>query len=395
MNPPRTLARRPARASRLARLLAGPLAAATVAVTAVGVAAPADAAFAPYMTYLDASVNSARVPATLVDVDTVTNVKFDRGTYYVNDVQNGALGSVVNSGGVYTGAGELDLTGHLGTVKVVAKLYSGKYMVQSVTKYLRAVPLDTTSIPAGFPTSDTTGVPDGVTLRPSTDLDVWEPGAVLDGLDVQGCLTVHVPGVTVRNSRITCQDPTLRAVALVDAPGFVMEDSEIVSDGSAEVAIGWSGYTLRRVDVHGTQDGPRLGDDVSISDSYVHDLVRDPAVHTDALQSTSGSNVLVRHNTLDPRVQGSEDFLNSAVQLGTETGSRRLVNARFEQNFFNGGSYSVNVSCAANLENVVFDRNEFGHGNRYGAATAPSGVTFTENRWFDTQHPIAVAPAAC
>lgn len=218
---------------------------------------------------------------------------------------------------------------------------------------------------------------------------------MLDGLDVQGCLTVHVPGVTVRNSRITCQDATLRAVALTDAPGFVMEDSEIVSDGSAEVAIGWSGYTLRRVEVRGTQDGPRLGDDVTITDSYVHDLVRDPAVHTDALQSTSGARILVRHNTLDPRVQGSEDFLNSAVQLGTETGAKRLESVRFEQNFFNGGSYSVNVSCAANVQDVVFADNQFGHGNRYGAATAPAGVTFTGNRWFDTQHEIAVAPAVC
>ncbi|WP_432561314.1 right-handed parallel beta-helix repeat-containing protein [Kineococcus sp. SYSU DK003] len=381
--------------SRFSRTAAAFAVAAAVVVGGPATAPSAQAAVTPVMTYQGASVNSANVPATEVDLTTVTGVKFDRGTYFVNDVQRGTIDSVSVSGEKYSGTGDVDLTGYLGSVKVVAKLYSGKYMVQSITKYLRAVPLETSGIPEGFPTADTTGVPAGTVLTPSSDLDIWEFGAVLDGLDVQGCLTVHVPNVTVRNSKITCNDETLRAVSLIDAPGFVMEDSEIVSDGSAEVAIGWGGYTLRRVDIRGTQDGPRLGDNVVITDSYVHDLVRDPDVHTDAMQSTSGSNILVRHNTLDPRQQGSTDFVNSAVMLGTETGSRRLQNARFEGNFFNGGTYSVNVACSANVSDVFFEGNSFGHGSKYGAVTAPAGVTFTENRWFDTQHLVAVVPATC
>jgi hypothetical protein len=399
VTPPRALATPHHRtttrtSSRFARVLAGVVAVAALAAGGVSTAVPAQALVNPYMTYEGTSVNSANVPATTVDISTLTGVKFDRGTYYVNDVvQAGSIGGVALAGSYYTGGGEVDLTGLYGSVKVVAKLYSGKYMVQSVTKYLRAVPIVTNTIPVGFPTAATTGVPDGVTLTPSTALDVWTPGAVLDGLDVQGCLSVHVPDVTVRNSRITCTDETLRAVSLTDAPGFVMEDSEIVSDGSAQVAIGWGGYTLRRVEIRGTQDGPRLGDDVSISDSYVHGLVRHDGVHTDAMQSTSGSDIVVRHNTLDPRQADSDDFLNSAVQLGTETGLHRLENALFEGNFFNGGSYSVNVSCSANVTNVVFQGNSYGHGNRYGAAIAVPGVTFTQDRWVDTGNLIKVAPA--
>ena len=45
------------------------------------------------------------------------------------------------------------------------------------------------------------------------------------------------------------------------------------------------------------------------------------------------------------------------------------------------------------LFNVVFKGNQFGHGNRYGAVISRSSVTFTENRWFDTQHLVPVAPA--
>lgn len=396
MTPPRALATPIGRSARLVRAASAAVVVAGLLVGGVSAADPADAAATPYMTYEGASVNSANVPATTVEIGTRTGVKFDRGTYYVNGVERGDLGDVTfaESSGYYTGTGTVDLTGFIGSVKVVAKIYSGKYMVQSITKYLRAVPVVTSGIPEGFPTAATTGVPAGTKLTPSTDLAIWEAGAVLDGLDIQGCLSVNAPNVVVRNSRISCDDPTLRAVSLTGAPGFVMEDSEIVSDGSAEVAIGWSGYTLRRVDIHGAQDGPRLGSDVTIVDSYIHDLVRDPDVHTDAMQSTSGTNILVRHNTLDPRQQGSEDYLNSAVQLGTETGSQKLADALFEGNFFNGGAYSVNVSCTANVEDVTFRKNRYGHGNRYGAAISIPGVTFTDERWVDTGNEVKVA-AAC
>ena len=381
-----------ARASRVRSLLAPALLAA-VAAAPVLPAPTAQAATAPGMTYQGATVNMANIPATTVPIVLTTSVKFDRGTYSVDGVVVGALDAVTFDGTTYTGTGTADLTGRTGSVALVAKLYSGKYHVQTVTKWLRAVPLDTTSVPAGYPDAATTGVPAGVQLTPSTDLEVWEAGAVLDGLDVQGCLTVRAPDVTVRNSRITCDSEQLRAVSLVDAPGFVMEDSEIDGRGKAEVAIGWSGYTLRRVEVRGTHDGPRLGDGVTIEDSWVHDLVRADGVHTDGAQSTSGAGILVRHNTFDPRQAGSTDFLNAAVQLGSETGAQVLRDARFEDNFFNGGAYSVNVSCVANFADVVFSRNRYGHGSRYGAVIAPAGIDFSTDTWADTGLPVPVKPA--
>ncbi|WP_337059283.1 hypothetical protein [Kineococcus sp. G2] len=355
--------------------------------------APARAATGPVMTYRGASVNMANIPATTVPITTTTPVVFDRGTYFLDSVAVGSVGPVVLAGGSRSGTGTVDLTGRSGAVALVAKLYSGKYQVQTVTKWLRVVPLDVWSVPTGYPDASSTGVPDGVRLTPSTDLDVWEAGAVLDGLDVQGCLTVHAPDVTVRNSRITCDSEVLRAVSLVGAPGFVMEDSEIDGGGKAEVAIGWSGYTLRRVDVHGTADGPRLGSAVTVEDSWVHDLVRRDGVHTDAVQSTSGTGIVLRHNTLDPRQAGSGDFLNAAVQLGSETGPQELRDVLVEDNFLNGGTFSVNVSCVATFSDVVFSRNRYGHGNRYGAVIAPRGTGFPTDTWADTGLPVPVQPA--
>ncbi|WP_432486607.1 hypothetical protein [Kineococcus sp. SYSU DK018] len=359
-----------------------------------GTAPAAEAAPAPVMYYDGASVNNARIPASAIDIETTTTVAFDRGTYWIGSTQVGTIDTVTSEDGLHRGSGTVDLTGRTDSVTLVARLYAGKYMVQKVYKVLRLVPPTPLGIPAGWPNADTTGVPAGKVLQPVGDVLVTTPGTVLDGLDM-GCLTVRATDVVVRNSRVTCADDRLLAVSLSGAKGFVMEDSEIDgANGAAEVAIGWGGYTLRRVEVRGTQDGPRLGYDVTIVDSWVHGLVRDPDVHTDAMQSTTGARILVRHNTLDPRTPGVDDFLNAAVQLGTETGNQELRTAVFENNYFNGGTFSVNVSCTARFTgSVVFRNNTFGRGGKYGPIIAPAGVTFTGNTWVDTGAVVPVAPA--
>ncbi|MCI2239891.1 hypothetical protein MO973_36970 [Paenibacillus sp. TRM 82003] len=389
---------RPSTAPRPARRRARALLAAAAIVatlgTGTGVAPVAQAAISPVMSYDGASVNNARIPAEAISIETATAVEFDRGTYWIGSTQVGTIDSVASDGTVFRGTGTVDLAGRTGSVTLVARLYKGKYMVQKVYKVLRLVPPVPLGIPAGWPNADTTGVPAGKVLQPVGDLVVTTPGTVLDGLDI-GCLTVRATDVVVRNSRVTCTDGRMLAVALQGAKGFVMEDSEIDGgNGAAETAIGWGGYTLRRVEVRGTQDGPRLGYDVTVVDSWVHGLVRDPDVHTDAMQSTTGARITVRHNTLDPRTPGVDDFLNAAVQLGTETGNHELRSVLFENNYFNGGTFSVNVSCDARFTgSVVFRGNRFGHGSKYGPVIAPAGVTFTGNTWVDTGAEVPVEPA--
>ncbi|GAA0310828.1 hypothetical protein [Kineococcus aurantiacus] len=365
-----------------------------VAGTTSAAVAPTARAASPVMNYAGSTVNNARIPAGPISIETATAVPFDRGVYSIGTAEVGSLGGVTASGATYRASGTVDLTGRSGSVTLVAKLYKGKYQVQTVYKVLRLVPPVPLGIPAGWPNADTTGVPAGTVLTPVGDVVVTTPGTVLDGLDM-GCLTVRAAGVVVRNSRVTCTDGRQVAVSVSGVKDFVMEDSEIDGGaGASETAIGWGGYTLRRVEVRGSQDGPRLGYDVKVLDSWIHGLVRTGGIHTDALQSTSGERILVRHNTLDPRTPGVDDFLNAAVQLGTETGTGRLRNAVFENNYFNGGTYSVNVSCDANVDtSVVFRNNRFGHGGKYGPVIAPAGVKLSGNKYVDTGAAVPVAPA--
>ena len=221
-----------------------------------------------------------------------------------------------------------------------------------------------------------TGVPDGVVLEDSGPLRITEDGAVVDGLDVDGCVTVLADDVTIRNTRIRCDDAGKKLVVTVGdrAENLVIENSEIDGRGKLQVGVGWTRYTLREVDVHGVADGARFGHGVTIEDSWVHDMARIGTLHSDALQTTSASDVVIRGNVLDPTRTEDDDLNNAGLMLGSETGSKQVRDVLVEHNLLDGGNYALNVRGDIDAEDVVIRDNVFGEGSRYGAVLAPRSV---------------------
>lgn len=221
-----------------------------------------------------------------------------------------------------------------------------------------------------------TGVPDGVVLEPSEGLRITDDGAVVEGLDVDGCVTVLADDVTIRNTRIRCADKKQQLVVEVGdgARNLVVESSEIDGRGKLQVGIGWGSYTLRKVDVHGVADGARFGHDVTVEDSWIHDMARIGTLHSDALQTTSASDVVIRGNVLDPTRTKDDDLNNAGLMLGSETGTKKVRDVLVERNLFGGGNYSLNVRGDIDAEGVVIRDNVFGDGSRYGAVLAPRSV---------------------
>nr|WP_246314648.1 right-handed parallel beta-helix repeat-containing protein [Kineococcus aurantiacus] len=192
-------------------------------------------------------------------------------------------------------------------------------------------------------------------------------------------MSIKADDVVVRNVRITCPHQQ-RAITIEGSrTGIVVEDSEIDGAGSTQVAIGWGGYTLRRVDVHGVLDGPRLGSGTTVEDSWVHDMVREDGFHSDALQSNGGKGIVVRHNTLMPKDTSTGDVLNSAIQLGAENDSGTLSDVTIEDNYLDDGNYSVNVRDDDGISGVVLRGNVFGTSSRYGPVIAPEGKVTVED----------------
>jgi hypothetical protein len=248
-------------------------------------------------------------------------------------------------------------------------------------------------VPPGFPNENNTGIIGaGLTysdLKPAAGMAVTVPGAVIEGYDFEGGVSVKADNVTIRKCRITFQG-FMGVFNNGSYKNLLIEDCEIVgkadADGMYGKGIGWSHYTARRCNVWNCQDGAAIQGDCVVEDCYIHDLVKfiDKSggwSHNDALQSTGGSNIIVRHNTLRTVYQGA----TSALRFVAETAE--VNNAVAENNFFSGGAATIYVygktgyNCPSNtrITNNVFEKNSYIYWPVY-----PSGFgcgTASCNRW--------------
>src|SRR5687768_12950696 len=180
-----------------------------------------------------------------------------------------------------------------------------------------------------------TGVPPGIVLRPSGSITVEEDGAVIEGLDIEGSITILADDVTIRHVRLRSSDYYPIRYFDEGNTGLVVEDSEI--EGLSEdvtAAISFSDYTARRLNVHGSADGFKADANVLIEDCWIHDLGNYPDQHNDAVQSTGGRGVTIRHSDLS----GAS---NAAVQTGDEgVATEDLL---IECSWLSGGGYTLNI----------------------------------------------------
>lgn len=246
----------------------------------------------------------------------------------------------------------------------------------------------------GFPGATTTGVPAGVALTPYTGpATITAPGTVIDSKLITTPLVIAAGAnnVTIRNSVIRAQGFFL---VLNDqgATNLQIVDSELdgQNNTSGDAAVGGYNYTLTRVNVHGTMDGLKLGDNVTVQDSYVHDLVMTADSHNDGMQSLGSDNVRITHNTI---VIGKGS--TSAIMLSTGSADS-MKNIVIDGNLLGGGAYTVYGGYAAGVDTlskvggIVISNNRFTtsvypNGGVYGPLTSvdPPAVTVTGNVWND------------
>jgi hypothetical protein len=215
----------------------------------------------------------------------------------------------------------------------------------------------------GYPDATNTGwrrtgvtlTTDGVNLTSEGEMILDKPNTVIDGKDIQGCVSIKADNVTIKRSRVRCG--SYFVIRLYD--GFknaVMEDIEVdgLNSRDGNAALGFDSITVRRADIHHVTDGPHPGANSIIEDSYVHDLFGCDICHNDAIQTAGAINGVLRHNTFINGASGR----NSAIRIATEQGPVRgfLV----ENNLLAGGNYAIQVRSQG-----------FGF---------PSGVVVTGNR---------------
>ena len=155
--------------------------------------------------------------------------------------------------------------------------------------------------PPGYPDATNTGVPAGTALTPRGQLTITTAGAVVEGLDITGGVVVAAANVTIRKCRIRS---STQYVIKNNSTGLLVEDCEIdgLNGTGNSMGLGDGNLTVRRCNIHGTENGFNVGGPTIVEDSWIHDLYTGGGAHTDGMQFNQGaSGITVRHNTIVSR----------------------------------------------------------------------------------------------
>jgi hypothetical protein len=235
--------------------------------------------------------------------------------------------------------------------------------------------------PAGARNTGIAGCPK-LTAR-AAPLTVQDDHAVVENLDISASITVKAKDVTVRCVRIR-DGAGIYPLRLDDGERTVVEDVEVdcLGNPAANAGIMGSSYRLTRVDVHGCEDGVKVGRDVTIERSYCHHLwTRSGEPHSDCLQLTGCAcftvgHVIIRDNTLLPAPR----YATSAIMIKSDMGP--IDGVRVERNHMDEGAYTVYSRDGGfgAPRNVTFADNRFGRRYHYGVKSIDGRVTWLRNR---------------
>jgi len=236
------------------------------------------------------------------------------------------------------------------------------------------------NVPAeSWPTAASTGVPAGTALTAMNGLTVTVPGTVIDAKRVSGDIVIGADNVTIKNSlvngRIQIRPPyknlTVQRVEIAGPGGEWASKTE---------GIGYSNFSCDGCNIHGWGKGAMLDANVTIKNSWIHDIPTFGSAatgsHNEAILSLGGPNFTIVNNRLDSGESG-----NFTASLAFLNQWNAFTNTLVQGNLFNGGGYCVYAggeaahNSARPPKNVRFLDNTFGTDANskcgyYGAAVA-------------------------
>jgi hypothetical protein len=245
----------------------------------------------------------------------------------------------------------------------------------------------------GVPSAANTGIVGCPRLKPVHDpMTVSKDHAVVENLDISASITVEAKDVTIRCVRIR-DGAGVYPLRMDDGQDTLVEDTDVDCLGNpvANAGIMGSSYHLIRVNVHGCEDGAKVGRDVTVERSYCHDLwTRATGPHSDCLHLTgcgcfTVGNVVIRDNTLTP----ARHDATSAIMIKSDMGP--IDGVTVEDNHMNYGAYTVYSRDGGygNPTNVRFTNNRFGRNYTFGLRSFDGSVGWSGNVWDDTGQTIA------
>jgi hypothetical protein len=226
----------------------------------------------------------------------------------------------------------------------------------------------------GFPDATNTGA-NCSSLAPSGSITVTTGGAVVEGKNISGSITIQASNVTIRNDCVT--SPDIYPVRLASGSNLTVEDTTITGTGggcSRAVEPAGGSTTMDRLNISGCEDGVQMYNNDTLENSYIHDLAFTSGSHNDGVQQNGGSNDTVRHNTIfNPHNQ------TSCVNFTTDFGG--ISNITITGNLLNGGNFTVYSRSGGNGDptGVTVTGNHFGSADVFGLLSDDGSVSWSGN----------------
>lgn len=240
------------------------------------------------------------------------------------------------------------------------------------------------ALPA-YPNETCTGVKAGITLQQhSGDFFINTDGYVLENKQINGCIEVTAANVTIRNTKVICQNNYgIASYGSGDDGGLLVEDVEIDCNHTNTTAISYSGLTARRLHIHGCENGLSIDHSVTLTDSYIHDIYEGATGHGDGIQASNGSNTLIEHNTI------YSESTNSSININNNAAGPTTSNMTISNNLIAGGSYTLYCPIPSSVNfkiiNNHFSRIFYPNAGAFGPHTACSDeAVISGNTWHDT-----------
>ena len=226
----------------------------------------------------------------------------------------------------------------------------------------------------GFPDATNTGA-NCSALAPFGPITVTSNGAVVEGKNINGSVTVQASNVTIRNDCVTSSG--IYPVHFVSGSNLTVEDTTITGTGHGcdrAVEPAGNGAVMDRLNVSGCEDGIQMYDHDVLENSYIHDLAFTSSSHNDGVQQNGGRDDVVKHNTIfNPHNQ------TSCVNFTTDFGG--ISDITITGNLLNGGNYTVYSRSGGNGDpaGVSVTGNQFGGADVYGLLSDDGSVTWSGN----------------
>lgn len=265
----------------------------------------------------------------------------------------------------------------------------------SAVKFATSIPASICPSYPAFPDANCVGWQHtGVTLMPYTGpTNITTANTVIDGKDIATGIVINAANVVIRNSHIHGSGDT-NAVNVVSG-NVTLYDTEI--DGNFENAIGYDNWKGYRLNVHGTYgDGLKLGSNVRLEDSWIHDLSPGVGAHADGGQVQDGiTNTFVIHNRIDPRAGANNSGVNAALFIAPDLGPNSNGPLVIDKNILGGGNYTLFCLDGNNgqyyINGITITNNHFIRNSyQYGPSSVNVPITQSGNVWADNGQALSL-----